>query len=120
VEARQLRQAASGFSWANPTTANCAAATFAAPGIAADAPTRFFRRCAQNASAATKARPARTYPRGASIRHFRHPLDAVAHTRACPDVFTFKPLDLVICVQRACRLARRAMPPAWLRELIKE
>ncbi|EFF73586.1 hypothetical protein HMPREF0004_5031 [Achromobacter piechaudii ATCC 43553] len=42
------------------------------------------------------------------------PLPALART------FYVQPLDLVICVQRACRFVRRVMPPAWLRVLIKE
>jgi len=82
---------------------------------------RFIRQGARSTAAATTARIARTYLRArVSAISDIHP-DAVARTHACPNVFfAFKPLDRFIRVRRACRLARRDMPQACLRVLIKE
>jgi len=82
---------------------------------------RFFRPGARSTHAATYARTARNLPQGASIRHFRHPFGCRGPYPRLPErFFAFKPLDRFIRVRRACRLARRLMPPAWLRVLIKE
>jgi hypothetical protein len=97
-----------------------ATSTYAPTGIAAVAPTRFFRQCAPGAIAATKPHRALTVlaARVSVISDIR--LGCHGPKPRLPGRFTFKPLDLVICVQRACRLARCVMPPAWLRVLIKE
>jgi len=89
---------------------------------------RFIRQGARSTPAATTARIARTYLRArvSAISDIRP--DAVRHPPGCrgpyprlPErFFAFKPLDRFIRVRRACRLARRDMPQACLRVLIKE